>query len=488
MLGGGPVVSLIICSNSAPRWEPGAGLVPRSPGGLVPLLVTLLGQGGDWLCTAPVSGPAAVPGPPAPGSPEAGEPVTVSDLPGGVRMHQVRLPAELLEQHYLDIGVRLMLWLFHYLLDTARGPVFDTRFTQAWAGYEAVNRAYAQHLARLGPGDPADLILVNDYHLFLVPEFLDQAGGRAGQLVFFHGLPWCEPEYFGILPAAIRDAILRSLLRCDVIGFHCSRWARAFAACCARFVPGCTAGDDYVTAGGHLTRLAVLPFPLDADAVDRMRAEPATEAWQDRLAGLGGGRQVIARADRIDLWKNLPRGFAAYERLLTRRPAAAREWWFAAVVTVPSRTTGRSRALQRECETMVESLNERFGAPGHPAVSLIYPDLPTTRHCALAALSRASVTLANPTWDGMNLVAKEALYVAPQAPLLLSENAGAYEQLAPLVTPLQPFDVTATGAALGQAMAGGIPARGTEARALLRRQDAAGWLAGLTGALAGEAA
>lgn len=481
-------MSLIVCSNSAPKWEPGTGLLPRSPGGLVPLLVTLLSQGGDWLCTAPVSGPAAVPDPPAPGSPEATAPVTVTDLPGSVRMHQVRMPAPVLEQHYLDIGVRLMLWLFHYLLDTAREPVFDASLADAWAGYQAVNQAYARHLAGLGPGDPADLILINDYHLFLVPELLDRAGGRAGRLVFFHGLPWCEPDYFGILPPAIRDAILRSLLRCDVVGFHCGRWARAFAACCARFVPGCGAGDDYVEAGGHRTRLAVLPFPLDVDAVDRMRAEPATAAWQERLAGLAGGRQVIARADRIDLWKNLPRGFAAYERLLTRRPALARDWWFAAVATVPSRTTERSRALQRECEAMVESLNERFAAPGRPAVSLVYPDLPTTRHCVLAALSRASVTLTNPTWDGMNLVAKEALYVAPQAPLLLSENAGAYEQLAPLVTRLQPFDVTGTSAALDLAMTGDIPARGAAARALLRGQDATGWLADLTGAQAGEPA
>ena len=47
---------LIICSNSAPRWQDGVGLLPRSPGGLVPLLVTLLGEhGGDWVCTAPTS-------------------------------------------------------------------------------------------------------------------------------------------------------------------------------------------------------------------------------------------------------------------------------------------------------------------------------------------------------------------------------------------------------------------------------------------------
>jgi trehalose 6-phosphate synthase len=151
------------------------------------------------------------------------------------------------------------------------------------------------------------------------------------------------------------------------------------------------------------------------------------------------------------------------------------------VATLPSTTTERTRVLHAECKAIVSTLNGRFGVPGRPAVSLIYPDLVTSRNCVLAALRQADVTFANPTFDGMNLVAKEALYTAPRAPLLLSENAGAYEQLAPLVTPLQPFDVVGTSTALGRAMEDEIPAHGAEARILLRGQHPAGWLAGLTG-------
>jgi trehalose 6-phosphate synthase len=476
-------VNLIVCSNSAPRWDQGTGLLPRSPGGLVPLLVTLLRDGGDWVCTAPASGPPAAPDPVAHGpvGPGLDATVSVAVLPDGVRLHQIRLPAPVLKQHYLDIGIRLMLWLFHYLLDTSREPSFDDQFAAAWASYEEVNQAYAHHLAAMPPGGHDDVILINDYHLFLVPELLAKAGGRPGRLVYFHGLPWCEPDYFRVLPARLREAILRSLLYCDIVGFHSRRWAHAFAECCARFLPGCTARSDCVEWDGHRTRLAVRPFPLDVDVVDRMSGESATAGWHERLARLAAGRRVIARADRIDLWKNLPRGFSAYERLLARKQALARDWWFVAVATMPSTTTERTRALHAECEAIVSALNDRFGVPGRPAVSLIYPDLVTSRNCVLAALAQADVTFANPTFDGMNLVAKEALYAAPRAPLLLSENAGAYEQLAPLVTPLQPFDVVGTSMALGRAMEGEIPPQGPEARILLRGQDAAGWLAGLTG-------
>jgi trehalose 6-phosphate synthase len=456
------------------------GLVPRSPGGLVPLLITLLRNGGDWVCTAPSGGPPASPTGRLP-SPSADVPVTVTSLPGRVTLHQVHQPVAVIEQHYEVIGVRLMLWLFHYLLDTSRQPVFDRQFAKAWAGFEAVNRAYASHLATVLANSPDELVLINDYHLFLVPEMLRQVAGRQSQIAFFHGLPWCEPDYFGILPAAIRNRILTSLLCCDVVGFHCTRWARAFAACCARYLTGCEIADDGVLSGTHRTRLAVAPFPLDVDVVERMRGEAATARWHERLGQLGRGRRMIVRADRIDLWKNLPRGFAAYQSLLERKPGLAQEWWFCAVATTPSRTTERSRDLQRWCEDIVASLNEQFGAPGRPAVSLVYPELATTRNCVVAALSQSDLTLVNPTFDGMNLVAKEALYLGERAPLLLSANAGAHEQLVSHVASLQPFDVEATAAVLADAIAGGIPARHEPGRLLLRGQDADSWLAQLAG-------
>lgn len=468
---------LIVCSNSTPRWQDGAGLLPRSPGGLVPLLATLLGRhGGDWVCTMPMNNTAD-----PPIAPSGDDSVEVTRLPGGVTLHGLRLPQSMVDRHYETIGVRLLLWLFHYLLDTARQP--DGRLAEAWPAYEAVNRAYADRLATLMTGSADEFILVNDHHLFLVPEMLGRRSQRRGRVAFFQGLPWCEPDYFGILPAYIRDRILTSLLCADVIGFHCTRWARAFMGCCARFLPGCVVDDESVTYDGHRTRITVAPFPLDVAMVERLRGEPATTEWRARLERDARGRRVIARADRIDLWKNLPRGFAAYRSVLEREPGLAGEWWFCAVATPPGRPTERTLELQRECENMVADLNERFGAAGRPAVSMIYPELATTRNCVVAALAGADLALVNPTFDGMNLVAKEALYLGERARLLLSVNAGAYEQLAGHVSPVHPFDVEATASVMHDAMTSGTaPAGRAAARRLLREQDATSWLDRMMGA------
>jgi trehalose 6-phosphate synthase len=465
-------VRLIVCSNSAPRLQDESVLVPRTPGGLVPLLVALLEEeGGDWVCTVPPGETALT-----------DHPVRLS---GHLTLRPVRISEEVQEQHYLTIGVRLMLWLFHYLLDTSREPLFDAEFEEAWEGYEAVNRAYADRLSTMD--DQADVqLLINDYHLFLVPEMLSHGPRRAGRMTYFHGLPWCEPQYYAVMPPPIRDRILESLLACDVVGFHDSRWADAFMRCCARFLPSCQVGDREVTYRGKSSRIAVTPFPLDVDTLTRMTKDPRTVDWRKRLDALSQGRRIVARADRLDLWKNHLRGFAAYRTLLESDPTLARRWWFCAVTTVPTRTTERSREYQSRCEAMVAEINDTFGTREYPAVSLVYPDLAASRHCVTAALSQADIVLVNPTIDGMNLVAKEALFLAEERPVLLSVNAGAYEQVAAHVTPLQPFDVPATATAIHKAMRAAQESRADTATrredliALLAGTGPAGWLKELT--------
>ena len=73
---------------------------------------------------------------------------------------------------------------------------------------------------------------------------------------------------------------------------------------------------------------------------------------------------------------------------------------------------------------------------------------------ALAGLSIADVVLVNPLVDGMNLVAKEAAVVSQRdAVLVLSETAGAFDQMADGALPVAPADVVGTADALAAALA-----------------------------------
>jgi trehalose 6-phosphate synthase len=97
---------------------------------------------------------------------------------------------------------------------------------------------------------------------------------------------------------------------------------------------------------------------------------------------------------------------------------------------------------------------------------------------AIAALSLADVVLVNPVVDGMNLVAKEAAIVG-HAALVLSETAGAAEQLAADSLMVSAADVAGTSEMLERGL--DMPddernARLRRLRASVREEDLAWWL------------
>jgi trehalose 6-phosphate synthase len=428
------------------------------------MLISLLKtHGGHWIFTAP---PGAA----------GGGPVS---LDGDIWLHPMDLSEDVRRRHYDTISIDLVLGLLHYLHDTSAEPAFGGEMLDAWAAYESVNRSYAKRLAELAENAHDEWILINDPHLMMVPEFLaTEFPRRASRLSYFLGTPWCEPDYFCILPGWLRVRVLESLLRCDVVGFHCDRWADAFLACCVRFLPGVQVSGRTVVHSDRATQVLAEPFPVDADVLERMRGQDATACWQQGLAGMAQGRKILVRADRLDLWKNLPRGFLAYEEMLYRRPTMAAECWFAAIVSTPSRASQRQRAYQARTEAVVTRINSRFGGPSRDAVSLVYPERDSgSRNCVVAALGMSHVALANPTFDGLNLFAMEAaLLLDDHAPLLLSVNAGVYQQLGSYSVPLDPFDLEQTSVAMEAALDGDRSGTWSARRERIRHQSARSWL------------
>ncbi|MFM7070052.1 MAG: trehalose-6-phosphate synthase, partial [Actinomycetes bacterium] len=109
---------------------------------------------------------------------------------------------------------------------------------------------------------------------------------------------------------------------------------------------------------------------------------------------------------------------------------------------------------------------------------------------SLAALRRADVVLVNPVRDGLNLVAKELPVVNDRgAQLVLSTEAGAWEELRGAADAVHPFDIEATAAALEAA----LDRRGTERseranelRRLATQRSPRDWLADQLAAVAPE--
>jgi trehalose 6-phosphate synthase len=110
---------------------------------------------------------------------------------------------------------------------------------------------------------------------------------------------------------------------------------------------------------------------------------------------------------------------------------------------------------------------------------------------SVAAYKQYDVLLVNAVYDGLNLVAKEGPLVnARDGVLVLSENAGAHDELGEWAVTVNPFDVWGQAEALHEALAMEPAERRRRAEALQAqvRQNDAKWVAGLLADLDGLSA
>lgn len=353
----------------------------------------------------------------------------------GVRM--LDIDADVHAAAYNGVANSVLWFVHHMLYQTPLEPVFGPEFRAQWAAYETYNRAFADALA--GEAAPGAAVLVQDYHLALVPGMLRELRPDL-RIGHFSHTPWAPVDYFRLLPDDIAEQLLRGMLGADRLGFLTGRWADAFTACCVAVLGG--------TSG---TRIGVHGLGADADFL-RERARRADV--EERLAALreqiGPDRKVIVRVDRTELSKNIVRGLRAYEQLLAERPE-----WRGRVVHVAFAYPSRQdlavyRDYTAEVSQVADAINSAYGTEGWtPVVLHVKDDFARS----LAAYRLADVALVNPIRDGMNLVAKEVPVVSDEGcVLVLSREAGAYEELSEDALTVNPYDVSATAAALHSAL------------------------------------
>ncbi len=362
-----------------------------------------------------------------------------------------------------DVVSNQVLWFVHHgLYDLPREPAFGADLRPAWQAYRRVNRAFADAVADVAP--QGSVVLVQDYHLALMGVALAEQRPDLEAVHFSH-TPFATPTWLRVLPDHIAGELLSGLAAHRACGFHSQRWADDFAACCRETL-------------ALTPRTFVSPLAADADDV---RGAARSAACDEALAEIDaevGDRLVVARVDRIELSKNLLRGFQAFDDLLDRRPEWRGRVVFLASV-YPSRTGVPAYIeYQQDVEALVEHVNQRWATPDWtPIVYDTRDDYPRS----VAVLRRADVLLVNPIRDGLNLVAKEAGIVNERdAVLCLSREAGVWDEVGAAAIAVPPFDVAGTADALDQALRmppGERAARAARLRALSVARRPADWLA-----------
>ncbi|MFF5519340.1 alpha,alpha-trehalose-phosphate synthase (UDP-forming) [Streptomyces coeruleorubidus] len=431
---------VLVASNRGPVSytvsEDGSLDAKRGGGGLVSGL-SAIGSDADalWVCSALSDGDR--------------EAVRRGVGEDGVRM--LDIPADVHADAYNGIANSVLWFVHHMLYQTPLEPVFDAEFRRQWTSYETYNRAFAEALAEEAAQGAA--VVVQDYHLTLVPGMLRELRPDL-RIGHFSHTPWAPPEYFRMLPDDVAGQVLRGMLGADRLGFLTQRWADAFTACAEQFAGG---------LGG--TRIGVHGLGADADFLRKRSHEADVE---ERMAALreeiGEGRRTVVRVDRTELSKNIVRGLLAYRRLLETH-AEWRERVVHVAFAYPSRQDlAVYRDYTAEVQRVSEEINAEYGTPGWTPVVL---NLKDDFARSLAAYRLADVALVNPIRDGMNLVAKEVPVVSDAGcALVLSREAGAFEELGEDAIVVNPYDVTGTAAALHEALSMGPEERAERSKRL----------------------
>jgi len=312
---------------------------------------------------------------------------------------------------------------------------------------------------------PDAVVLFQDYHLYVAPALVRERCPAARLAQFVH-IPWVGPQAWSALPPRIARAVHEGLLACDSVGFHAERWRSAFVASSSVLL----GRGDEARASSHVN-----PVAVDAEALADVAAQEAV-LERERLLLATRPERLILRVDRTDPAKNAVAGFAAFGRLLQRRPDLHGHVGMLALLD-PSRQSIPAYAdYRRALEAAAAAVNTAYETTGWSPVQLsIRDDFPSS----VAAYKQYDVLLVNSVMDGLNLVAKEAPLVNTRdGVLVLSRSTGAWEELGEWAIGVDPDDVDATSRALEQALT--LPqaeraARAARIRARVLAGDPTAW-------------
>ncbi|MER6462452.1 alpha,alpha-trehalose-phosphate synthase (UDP-forming) [Streptomyces sp. NPDC001288] len=466
---------VLVASNRGPvsyeMRDDGSLHAKRGGGGLVSGL-SAIGPDADavWVCAALSDGDR-----------EAARRAEGGRLPagdtGGQQVRMLDIAPDVFSDAYNGIANSALWFVHHMLYQTPLEPVFDAEFRRQWASYQAYNQAFAEALAQeAGQGA---VVVIQDYHLALAPRMLRRLRPDL-RIGHFSHTPWAPPDYFRLLPDDIAAELLGGILGADHAAFLTRRWADAFVACChAVLGPGIPAAGE--------TRIGVHGLGADAEFLRKRSHEPDVDERMRALREeIGEGRRTIVRVDRTELSKNIVRGLLAYRQLLDDHP----EWRERVVHVAFAYPSRQDLAVYRdytaEVQRVADEINAAYGTAGWtPVVLHVKDDFARS----LAAYRLADVALVNPIRDGMNLVAKEIPVVSDEGcVLVLSREAGAYEELGEDAVVVNPYDIVGTAGALQEALTMGDEERAERSKRLAAAATAlppAAWFLEQLGALGG---
>jgi trehalose 6-phosphate synthase/phosphatase len=421
---------LIIVSNRLPFALDSAGedlwTVTPAFGGLVSAVEPVLRErGGTWIGWPGTAG--EIPD----------EPLAEATREVGYNVVPVTLSAIERDEFYYGYSNEVIWPLFHDLQNFCN---FEPTY---WHAYKQVNERFADAIIR--NARPNDFIWVHDYHLMYVGQALRErsAPQQLSALMFFLHIPLPPYDIFAKLPQQRR--LLHALLQFDLLGFQTRRDVRNFLQCVRRVMPDAKALSRAETHVIQFERRKIrvqhFPIGIDFNSFENGAKSKAIAQAAEQLRASFPDCQLMLGSDRLDYSKGIPERLRAFRNALDRYPELRGRIVLIQIV-VPSRVEiPRYHEFKGRIDRLVGEINGRFSTSTWIPIQYHFRGL--NREDLLAHYRACDMAFITPLKDGMNLVAKEycACRIEQDGTLILSQFAGAAEQLKPDALLVNPYDI-----------------------------------------------
>jgi len=188
-------------------------------------------------------------------------------------------------------------------------------------------------------------------------------------------------------------------------------------------------------------RVGHFPIGIDFESFENGAKSAAVKQRSQQLRASFPDCQLILGSDRLDYSKGIPERLRAFRDALERYPELRSRVVLIQIV-VPSRVDiPRYHEFKNRIDRLVGDINGRFSTSTWIPVQYHFRGL--HREDLLAHYRACDIAFLTPLKDGMNLVAKEycACRIEQDGTLILSQFAGAAEQLKPDALLVNPYDI-----------------------------------------------
>lgn len=366
-------------------------------------------------------------------------------------------------------------------------PKLINQAPEDYAGYQAVNRLFAQQLKSIL--QPDDVIWVHDYHFLSVAYHCKKLGIK-NRIGFFLHIPFAPLAFWRQLAQSCE--LIKQLAHYDVLGTQTQQDKAHCLAVLQHYLKDSVLEDNVLedslaknslldflpinvlyskqsvtrahTASGtqlklhlelkpqHTLIINAYPIGVNVTKIQQQVSHLFSPLSLSSIKHIQNNDTVkpisqrIIAVDRIDYSKGLLERFSGYRDFLQQYPAYQNRLQLLQIACPSRLDLSTYQRLYKEVKQAVYNVNQQFSPNTDSWQAIDYSEEVLSHETVMTAFCQSDIGWVNSLQNGMNLVAKE--YIAAQNPdnpgvLMLSRYAGAAEQMqaAVIIDPHQPKSI-----------------------------------------------